>query len=139
MVRKFLSATTVVLALGTSLAAQAQGVPDGAAQGAQEGARAAGPAGAVVGGVVGGVAGGVAGVLGVNQRPRFHEYVVHEHTPSYRYSSDVRIGVVLPPAGIEYYRVPAEYGVPGYRYTVINDRIVLVDPRTHRIVDIIED
>ena len=139
MARKFLSATAVALTLGMLLAAHAQGVPGGAAQGAQDGARAAGPVGAVVGGVVGGVAGGVAGVLGIDQRPRFHEYVIREHIPSYRYSNDVRVGVVLPPAGVEFYDVPAEYGVRGYRYTVVNDRIVLVDPRTRRIVDVIED
>jgi hypothetical protein len=124
--------------LGLGAIAQAQGVPGGAARGAEEGERAAGPAGAIVGGVVGGVAGGIAGILGVEQRPRFHEYVVREHRPSYRFSEDVRIGVVLPPSGVEYYEVPAEYGVRGYRYTVVNDRTVLVDPRTHRIVEVID-
>jgi hypothetical protein len=75
----------------------------------------------------------------VDQRPRFHEYVIHEHVPSYRFPSDVRVGVVLPSEAIQYYEVPAEYGVRGYRYTVVNDRVVLVDPRTRRIVDVIED
>jgi hypothetical protein len=31
-----------------------------------------------------------------------------------------------------------EYGVTKYRYTVVNDRTVLVDPGTHRIVQVIE-
>jgi hypothetical protein len=44
------------------------------------------------------------------------------------------IGAELPSAGVTYYEVPAEYGVKDYRYTVVNDRTVLVDPRTHRIV-----
>jgi hypothetical protein len=44
----------------------------------------------------------------------------------------------LPSAGVSYYEVPAEYGVKDYRYTVVNNRTVLVDPRTHRIVQIIE-
>jgi flavorubredoxin len=34
--------------------------------------------------------------------------------------------------------VPKEYGVTKYRYTVVNDRTVLVDPGTHRIVQVIE-
>jgi hypothetical protein len=34
-------------------------------------------------------------------------------------------------------RSPREYGIRGYRYTVVNDRPVLVD-RSHRIVEIIE-
>jgi hypothetical protein len=34
--------------------------------------------------------------------------------------------------------VPQEYGVREYRYTVVNDRPVLVDPRTRRIVEVVE-
>jgi hypothetical protein len=34
--------------------------------------------------------------------------------------------------------VPREYGVTNYRYTVVNDRPVLVDPSTHRIVQVID-
>jgi len=43
----------------------------------------------------------------------------------------------LPATGVTYYDVPAEYGVTEYRYTIVNDRTVLVDPRTHTIVQII--
>ena len=136
MIMKLIGAAVVVI--GMSCSAVAQGVPGGAAQGAREGERAAGPVGAVVGGVVGGVAGGVAGILGVDQRPRFHSYVVERHLPSYRYDHDVVVGATLPPDGVEYYDVPPEYGVHDYRYTVVNGRTVLVDPRTHRIVEIVE-
>jgi hypothetical protein len=37
-----------------------------------------------------------------------------------------------------YCEVPQEYGVREYRYTVVNDRPVLVDPRTRRIVEVVE-
>ncbi len=121
------------------LAAQAQGIVGGAARGAEEGGRAAGAPGAVVGGAVGGVVGGVAGLLGVDQRPRFREYVVKEHRPSYRWDERVVVGATLPSTGVEYYEVPAEYGVKGYRYTIVNDQVVLVEPRTHRVVQIIEN
>jgi hypothetical protein len=77
-------------------------------------------------------------VLGVDERPRFHSYVVERHVPSYEYNEDVRVGAVLPEAGVTYYDVPPEYGVRDYRYTVINNRTVLVDPRTHRIVEVVE-
>jgi uncharacterized protein DUF1236 len=117
--------------------ALAQGVPGGAAEGAAQGGAAAGLPGAIVGGVVGGVAGGVAGVLGIEQRPRFRTYVVEQRRPSYAYREQVRVGVQLPVEGVEYYEVPAEYGVRGYRYTVVNQRPVLVD-RSHRIVEVIE-
>jgi hypothetical protein len=35
--------------------------------------------------------------------------------------------------------VPSEYHVrPGYRYAIVNERVVIVDPRTRRIEEIIE-
>ena len=127
------------LAAALPLAANAQGVIGGAERGAAEGGAAAGPVGAVVSGAVGAATGGVAGVLGLDQRPRFREYVVREHVPSYRYAEPLRAGVVLPEAGVRYYDVPAEYRVgPGYRYTVVNDMPVIVDPHTRRVVEVIE-
>ena len=75
---------------------------------------------------------------GVEQQPRFREYVVRQNVPSYRYEHEVRVGAVLPSTGVRYYEVPAEYGVRGHRYTVVNGRTVLVEPSSHRIVQIIE-
>lgn len=138
MIRRLLGTAAVMIAVATPAMVQAQGVPGGMERGAREGERAAGPVGAVVGGTIGGVVGGVAGVLGVDQRPRFRTYAVEQRHPSYRYSDEVRVGAVLPGEGVTYYEVPSEYGVRNYRYTVVNDRTVLVDPATHRIVDIVE-
>jgi hypothetical protein len=139
MLRKVLAAAFFSAAVVIPLSAFAQGgVPGGVERGAREGERAAGPVGGIVGGTIGGVVGGVTGILGVDQRPRFHRYVVEEHRPSYRYEGDVRVGAVLPEAGVTYYEVPPEYGVREYRYTVVNDRPVLVDPRTRRIVEVVE-
>ena len=132
------AAALIVASLTLSLSAHAQGVVGGAAEGSRQGAEAAGPVGGLVGGVVGGVAGGVAGLLGVDQRPRFREYVVRQAVPSYRYTEEVRVGAVLPESGVVYREVPAEYGVRGYSYTIVNDRPVLVEPRTRRIVQVIE-
>jgi Protein of unknown function (DUF1236) len=120
------------------VASQAQGIVGGAEQGAHDGNRAAGPVGGVVGGVVGAVGGGVAGLLGVDRQPRFREYVVGEHRPSYAYDGSVAVGSALPGEGVTYYDVPSEYGVQDYRYTIVNGRTVLVDPRTHRIVEVIQ-
>ena len=138
MIRRFIGIAAVTAALALPAVTYAQGVPGGVERGSREGDRAAGPVGAVVGGVIGGVVGGVAGVLGVDQRPRFRSYVVERHVPSYQYREDVRVGAVLPEEGVTYYDVPPEYGVREYRYTVVNDRTVLVDPRTHRIVEVVE-
>jgi hypothetical protein len=129
-------ATLALLAL--PVAAQAQGTVRGAQEGARQGERDAGPIGAVVGGTLGAVAGTIGGILGVEDRPRFRTYVVEQRVPSYRYESEFRVGAVLPESGVTYYDVPADYHVTGYRYTYVNDRPVLVDPRTRRIVQIID-
>jgi Protein of unknown function (DUF1236) len=138
MIRRFIGVAAIVAATALPTLVQAQGVPGGVERGAREGERAAGPVGAIVGGTIGGVVGGVAGVLGVDQRPRFRSYVVEQRRPSYQYREDVRVGAVLPEAGVTYYEVPPEYGVRDYRYTVVNGRTVLVEPGTHRIVEIVE-
>jgi len=138
MIRKILGAAFIAAAIIVPLSASAQGVPEGVERGAREGDRGGGPLGAIVGGTVGGVLGGVAGVLGADERPRFHSYVVEQRRPSYRYQGDVSEGTELPEEGVTYYEVPGEYGAREYRYTIINDRPVLVDPRSHRIVEVIE-
>ncbi len=135
---KFLVPTMLLALLALPVAAQAQGTVRGAERGAAQGERDAGPLGAVVGGTVGAVAGTIGGILGVEDRPRFREYVVHERHPSYRYDNDFRVGAMLPESGVTYYDVPADYHITGYRYTYVNDHAVLVDPRTHRIVQIID-
>ena len=138
MIRRFVGAAALAVAMLLPVASQAQGVPGGVERGARDGDRAAGPVGAIVGGVIGGVVGGVTGVLGVDERPRFRSYVVEQRRPSYQYSEDVRVGTVLPEEGVTYYDVPPEYGAREHRYTVVNGRTVLVEPRTRRIVQIIE-
>jgi hypothetical protein len=124
--------------LALPMAAQAQGTVRGAQEGAAIGDRDAGPVGAVVGGTVGAVTGTIGGILGIDDRPRFHEYVVQQQVPSYRYSDDFRVGAILPPEGVTYYEIPGEYHVQGYRYAYVNDHAVLVDPRTRQIVQIVE-
>jgi len=83
---------------------------------------------------VGAVGGVVVGGLAEQQQPQFQRYVVQHSVPSYRYEEEVRVGEVLPSTGVTYYEVPAEYGVRNYRYTRVNNRTVLVDPRTHQIM-----
>lgn len=136
--RKITMSIALFAATVVAGAANAQGTLRGAAQGADEGGRAAGPVGAVVGGVIGAATGTVNGILGVNDRPRFHEYVEREHRPSFTYRGDIHVGTVLPAHGVTYYEVPPEYHVRGYRYAVVNDHPVLVEPRTRRVVEVID-
>ena len=131
----FLAGCAVAAMMALPIAAQAQGGPAaGAAAGAVGGAVVGGPVGAAVGATVGAVGGAIAD----DARPRFRSYVVERHHPSFRYDREVRVGADLPSSGVTYYDVPREYGVTKYRYTVVNGRPVLVDPGTHRIVQVID-
>ena len=75
--------------------------------------------------------------IAVDQRPAFREYIVRERVPNYTIPDRVIVGGVLPETGVTYY----EYrivGVTPYRYTVVNGRTVLVEPRSRRIVQVVE-
>jgi Protein of unknown function (DUF1236) len=76
--------------------------------------------------------------IAVDQRPAFREYIVRERVPTYTIPDRVIVGGVLPEAGVSYYDVPQTYAVTPYRYTVVNGQTVLVDPRSRRIVQVIE-
>lgn len=135
MHKKILTVGAVFGALMLPITAHAQGgVATGATTGAVGGAIVGGPVGAVIGGVGGAVVGGIADA----NRPQFRTYVVQQKTPSYTYTQPVVIGAELPEQGVTYYEVPAQYGASQYRYTVVNNRTVLVDPRTRRVIQIVE-
>jgi hypothetical protein len=76
--------------------------------------------------------------IAVDQRPAFREYIVRERVPNYTIPDRVIVGGVLPETGVTYYDVPQTYGMTPYRYTVVNGQTVLVEPRTRRIVQVIE-
>ncbi|MDE1933011.1 DUF1236 domain-containing protein [Bradyrhizobium sp.] len=113
-----LAIAAIAAAIGAPAAAQAQSTVG-----------IAGP-GAVVGGGAGGIA--------VNQRPAFREYIVRERVPNYTIPDRVVVGAVLPESGVTFYDVPQSFGETPYRYTVVNGETVLVEPRTRRIVQVID-
>jgi uncharacterized protein DUF1236 len=84
-----------------------------------------------------GVAGAAPGIA-AEQRPAFHEYVIRERIPNHTIPDRVVVGGVLPDAGVTYYDVPQTFGPTAYRYTVINGHALLVEPRTRRIIQIID-
>ena len=135
MSKKILLTGVLLATLAPAAAfAQSGGAAAGAATGAVGGAIVGGPIGAAVGGVAGAIVGGIAD----QQQPQFREYVVTQSVPSYSYKEQVRVGTVLPEAGVTYYDVPSQYKVKGYRYTVVNNTPVLVDPGSRRIVQVIQ-
>jgi hypothetical protein len=81
--------------------------------------------GAVVGGPVGAVVGaGVGAIVGSSLPPQ----------PSVAYSQPVVVGQVLPET-VTVYPVP-QY--QQYDYTIINNHRVIIDPRTRRIVRVVD-
>lgn len=133
--RRICGIAVVAALAGTPAAVEAQGLTHGMQRGAEEGDAAAGP----VGGVVGGALGGVGGLLGLDQQQRFNNYAVREGRSSFSYAGQLRPGAVLPRTGVAYYQVPPGYGVnPRYRYTIVNGHTVLVDPRTRRVLQVID-
>lgn len=134
MSNKIFLASIVLVSLGPAAAfAQSSGAAAGTATGAVGGAIVGGPVGAAVGGVTGAIVGGIAD----QQQPEFRQYVTTQNVPSYTYREEVRVGATLPETGVTFYKVPAEYKVKNYRYTVVNDTPVLVEPSSRRIVQVI--
>jgi hypothetical protein len=138
MIRRFIGIAVVAASVALPFAAQAQGVPGGVERGSREGERAAGS--------------GRRDRRGCDRwcrrrrerRPGRRRASAFSHlrrrtaAPLLSVREDLRIGAVLPEEGVTYYDVPTEYGVRDYRYTVVNGRTVLVEPRSRRIVEIVE-
>jgi hypothetical protein len=121
MRNRILAIAAIAAAIGTPLAAQAQGeITTGVVRG-----------GTVI------VNDDEAGIA-VDQRPAFREYVIRERVPNYTVPERVIVGGILPDTGVTYYDVPQTYGITPYRYTVVNGQTVLVEPRTRRIVQVVE-
>lgn len=78
------------------------------------------------------------GGIAPDLQPRFREYVVQENVPNYTVPGQVMVGVTLPEMGVTYYDVPQQFGATTYRYTVVNDRPLLVEPRTRRVMQVID-
>jgi hypothetical protein len=78
------------------------------------------------------------GGIAVDQRPAFRQYIIRERVPDYTIPDRVVVGGVLPETGVTYYDVPQTFGMTPYRYTVVNGQTILVEPRTRRIVQVID-
>jgi hypothetical protein len=76
--------------------------------------------------------------IAVDQRPAFRQYIIQEHVPEFTVPDQVVVGNVLPENGVTYYDVPQTFGATPYRYTVVNGRTILVEPRSRRIVQVVE-
>jgi len=94
-------------------------------EGARVGGEVAGPVGATVGAAVG---------LGLEIPNAVISSITAERAPSVVVHERVVVGEPLP-AEVELRPVPR---YTEYRYAVVNDRRVIVDPRTRRVIKIID-
>jgi phage tail tape-measure protein len=114
---------------------QNTGAAGGAVAGAVTGAIVGGPIGAVIGGVIGATAGAA---LAPPDAVQVQQYVVRQNVPSVRSQQQVVVGQPLPQA-VPVYALPPESGVATpYRYSVVNQQTVLVDPRTGQVVQVLQ-
>lgn len=111
------------------------GFASGAAGGAVVGALVGGPVGAAVGGVAGAAVGGV---LSAEETRRVRTYVATQRSPSVQTAEPVVVGQPAP-RNARLAPVPASVGLRDpYSYTIVNERTVLVDPRTRQVVGVID-
>jgi len=123
-----IAVSLIAVSMFASGAAFAQSTTvQGANEGARTGGEVGGPVGAIVGGTVGAAVGAAVeipnAVLG--SIPRDRSVVVREQ---------IVVGEPLP-ATVELRTVPQH---TEYRYAVVNDRRVIVEPRTRRVIRILD-
>jgi hypothetical protein len=128
--RNYLLASAVAIAVVAPTLAFAQGsTATGAVGGAAAGAVVGGPVGAVVGGTVGAAVGAAA-----EPPAEVRTYVTRESMPSVRVQERVVVGEALP-ATVTLRPVPNH---TEYSFAVVNEKRVIVEPKTRKIIQIIE-
>ena len=125
-----LAVSLIAASLLTSGAAFAQSTTvQGAHDGARAGGSVAGPVGEVVGGTVGAAVG-----LGLEIPNAVITSIQADRGPSVTVRERVVVGEPLP-ATVELRTVPSH---TEYRYAVVNDRRVIVEPRTRKVIRVID-
>jgi len=122
-------ALAAILASTGLVMAQSGGTVGGAVGGAATGAVIGGPVGAAVGGVAGAVIGST-----IDPAPaEVQTYVVEQPATSVTITEPVAVGEPLPET-VVLQPVPQSE----YRYAVVNERRVIVEPGTRRVIQVIE-
>ncbi|MDK1374383.1 MULTISPECIES: DUF1236 domain-containing protein [unclassified Sinorhizobium] len=61
-------------------------------------------------------------------------YVLEQNTPSIQYEGEIVVGQPVPDV-VEVYPIPDQ---PEYGYAVVNEKRVIVNPKTHTVVQVLE-
>jgi hypothetical protein len=78
-------------------------------------------------------------VIAPEQRTVIKDYVMKEKVRPHKFQSRVAIGATLP-ADVELVPVPETWGPSfrSYRYVYTGDDVVLVDPSSRRVIEVID-
>lgn len=129
MKRRLAVSLTVMSLLASGSAFAQSTTAAGAVNGARTGGAVAGPVGEIVGGTVGAALGAAVEIPNA-----VITSVEGVRVPSVVIEEPVVVGEPLP-AAVEVRPVP---GYVDYRYAVVNNQRVIVDPRTRRVIRVIE-
>jgi uncharacterized protein YdbL (DUF1318 family) len=129
MINRLAVSLAAVSLLASSAAFAQSTTVEGARTGAAAGGSVAGPVGEAVGGTVGAAVG-----LGLEIPNAVITSIQAERAPSVTVRERIVVGEPLPPT-VELRMVPSH---TEYRYAVVNDRRVIVEPRTRKIIKIID-
>ena len=77
-------------------------------------------------------------VVTVEQKPAFLAYVNRHQMHSDLFVKHVSVGDVLPESGVTYYDLPLRYGAPFYRCAVVGEKVVIADPSTGRVIQVVD-
>ena len=125
---RMLMLAAAIAAVPTLASAQST-TAQGAADGARTGGELGGPVGAIVGGTVGAAVGAAVEIPNA-----VITSIDRANTPSVVVRERVVVGEPLPPT-VVLHTVP-DY--PNYRYAVVNDQRVIVEPRSRKVIRIIQ-
>jgi len=87
---------------------------------------------------------GAGAKLSTEQRTKITTVIKEQHVqPVTSVNFEIRPGVRIPRGGVSFHRLPTEIVTiypqwRDYEYILVNDKIVVVDPRTLEIVDVID-
>lgn len=79
-----------------------------------------------------------ADAISAYQKPEFLAYVRRQKVQSDPQLKRMSVGDVLPDSGVRYFEIPLRYGAPFYRCAIIRGDVVIVDPSTDRVIQVID-
>lgn len=77
-------------------------------------------------------------IITVDQKSAFLGYVKRHKMHSGLLVRAVSVGDILPSAGVIYYDIPLRYGASFHRCVVIGQQVVIADPSTGRVIQVVD-